>query len=267
MNQKEINPQSITPEAARAEIEYLLKTGSDTQKKIDDLKRPEVFTVNGKTYIHVNGNLERVMPDKVFKPDLFRTFSLSGLVDFIRHDVDGIFKDESNKYMVRVTNPTLVEVLSPIAGDWKERVTVAQCEAPVPNIRFGCYMNADEFQIMLQTCFMDTPNRDTVLKVVGSVKKEQSMQTADDGVSQKITVNAGVATAAEVTFKNPVPLTPYRTFTEVKQPESPFVLRFDENGRAALFTGDPCAWKLESVENIKYYLMDELDGYNVVVIA
>ena len=160
-----------------------------------------------------------------------------------------------------------MEVIAPQTGYWRERELVAYCKAVIPDITFGRYIDAEEFQVMVQTCFIDSPNRATVLKLAGSIRKEQNMQTADDGVSQKVTINQGISTAADVIIKNPVELTPYRTFHEVDQPESPFVLRFNEDGDPALFTGDGSKWKLEAVEAIKEYLKAALEGTNVDVIA
>jgi hypothetical protein len=57
------------------------------------------------------------------------------------------------------------------------------------------------------------------------------------------------------------------TFREVEQPESPFVLRFNEDGNAALFTGDGSKWKLEAVSAIRKYLEEALAGTNVDIIA
>ena len=271
MSVKEINPQSITPEAARAEIEYLLKAGMNFQQELDEQQRPQTFTVGEETYISAGSRYERVkpvLPDRIVKPEvILATFSLDGLIDYIRADVDGIFCDKERRYIVRVVNPTKVEVFSPMTGYWKERIVVAQCSAVVPEIRFGQYMDSDDFQIMVQTCFEDSENRAIVLKLAGSLRKEQSMQTADDGVSQKITVNAGVSTAADVIVRNPVTLTPYRTFREVAQPESPFVLRFNEEAKAALFTGDGSAWKLDAVARVGEYLKANLVGHNVEIIA
>ena len=62
-------------------------------------------------------------------------------------------------------------------------------------------------------------------------------------------------------------LTPLRTFYEVEQPTSPFVLRFNEDAEAALFEGDGGAWQLRAVENIKNWLTAQLIGCNVEVIA
>lgn len=270
MASREINPQTITPEAARAEIEYLLAAGMKMQREINEAQRPQTFTVGDQTYISTGSRYERVkpvLPDKIVRPDTFTAFSLDGLIEYIKTDVDGVFKDEKRKHIVRVTSPTKVEVISPTTGYWLERVVVAQCNAVVPEIQFGRYMDTDDFQIMVQTCFEDSENRAKVLLLAGSVRKEQNMQTADDGVSQKLTVNTGVVTVADVTVKNPVVLTPYRTFREVEQPESPFILRFNEDARAALFTGDGSGWKLAAVARIAEYLRSNLYGYNVEIIA
>lgn len=270
MATREINPTTLSPEAARAEVQYLLTAGAGYQEQIEALKRPEVFDVDGVKYISYGHSYERVkpvLPDKLVKPEVFSTFSLDGLIDYIVSDVDGVFADPERRHIVRVTSPTKVEVISPVTGYWHERVVVARCDAVVPEIDIAEYMEIEDFQVMLQTCFEDSANRAVVLKLAGSLRKEQTMQTADDGVSQRVTVNAGVATAADVTVKNPVTLTPFRTFHEVEQPESPFVLRFDDEARAALFTGDGSAWKLEAVARVREYLCASLAGKNVVVIA
>ena len=270
MASREINPQTITPEAARAEVEFLLTYGMKMQRNYDENQRPQVFTVGEETYISTGNHYERVkpvLPDKIVRPGTFETFSLDGLIDYIKEDVDGFFKDPERKFLVRVCGPHSVEVVSPVTGYWQERITVAKCEALVPKVEFDRFRDPESFQIMVQTCFEDSKNRADVLLLAGNIRKEQSMRTADDGVSQTVTVNAGVATAADVTVKNPVPLTPYRTFREVEQPESPFVLRFDEEARVALFTGDGSAWQLEAVSRIAEYLQNNLLGYNVKVIA
>lgn len=256
--------QVATPEAARAEMEYLYTMGWKTREAQEI---PKTVEVHGKTYIVFNGRMELVKPVREEKPDVFEAFSLSGLVDFIKADVDGLFNDPQVRHTVRVVNTRKVEVLSPMRGYYMERDVVAKCDALVPDIPFGRFMDVDEFQIMLQSRFEDSTNRALVLQLSGSLRSEQSNQIADDGVSQKVTIKRGVATADDVTVKNPVVLKPLRTFYEVEQPESPFILRFNENANAALFEGDGGAWKLRAVENIRNWLVAKLDGCNVEVIA
>lgn len=258
---------ATTPETARAEIEYLVSVGAAKQRAEET---PVVLDIDGYKYTAYRGQLSRVKPVKPEpeeKPQPFEAFSLSGLVEFIRTDVDGTFQDPAIRHTVRVVDPTHVEVLTPIHGFYKVRDLVARCNALTPRINFGGYMDVDEFQIMLQAKFMESANRALVLQLSGSLRKEQSNQIADDGVSQKVTINRGVATADDVIVKNPVRLKPLRTYHEVDQPESPFILRFNEDAKAALFEGDGGAWQLAAVENIRAWLAEKLDGCNVEIIA
>ena len=267
MASKNENAIIATPEAARAEIEYLVRVGEEKRRAEET---PTVLEINGHSYTAYRGQLSRVQtvkPDREEKPDIFEAFSLSGLVDFIQTDVDGIFQNPAIRHTVRVIDPKHVEVLTPMHGFYKERDVVARCTALVPKISFGSYLDVDEFQIMVQSMFADSDNRAKVLLLSGSLRKEQTMQTADDGVSQKITINRGVSMADDVTVKNPVALKPLRTFYEVDQPDSPFILRFNEDAKAALFEGDGGAWQLRAVENIRAWLTDKLTGCNVEVIG
>ena len=61
---------------------------------------------------------------------------------------------------------------------------------------------------------------------------------ADDGVGQTVTAKSGVTRTTKVDVKNPWMLAPFRTFPEVAQPESPFILRMDKDSQCALFEGD-----------------------------
>lgn len=264
---KDYDGTAISPEAARAEIQYLYEKGQEAAEKAADLSKPQSFEAYNKKYIYSNGSLREITPDHMVKPSPFECYSLDGLIKFIQADVDGFFSDKEKTCIVRVSNATEVEVYTPVSGFYMERATLAYTKADTPVVRFGQFMNPEEFQIMLQSNFLPSDNLSLVLKLAGNIKKEQNMQVADDGVSQRVTVNAGVATVTDVTVKNPVELTPIRTFREIEQPESPFVLRFDENGNCALFTGDGAAWRLTAVARIAEYLKNNLAGYNVVVIG
>lgn len=62
----------------------------------------------------------------------------------------------------------------------------------------------------------------------------------------------------EIIVPNPVILRPCRTFTEIEQPYSPFILRVADGPKAALFCADSGAWKLEDIKKIKEYLSQKL---------
>ncbi len=261
------NNPIVPPDAVRAKEEYLVKTGID----IGTLRTiPTVINIEGHSYIYQNGKwqlVDEVLPKDPLGPITFNTFSLGGLVDFIRADIDGMFSDPTVRHLVSVQDARTVAVISPLTQHERKRFTIAQCQLDIQQIPFGRYLDAEEFQIMVQTRMLPSENRNTVLGLAGAIKSEQSMQTADDGFSQKVTIKRGVATVGDVVVKNPVDLYPIRTFFEVEQPSSPFVLRFNEQAQVALFEGDGGAWKLEAVQNIKKWLIDALRDCNVEIIA
>lgn len=94
--------------------------------------------------------------------------------------------------------------------------------------------------------------------------------TADEnGVSQSVTVRKGVALAGTEQVKPIVKLRPYRTFQELMQPESDFLLRVRDGNEIGLFEADGGMWKLDARQSIKYHLemllKDLIDDGIVVV--
>jgi hypothetical protein len=63
----------------------------------------------------------------------------------------------------------------------------------------------------------------------------------------------GVATVSNTQVPNPIKLKPFRTFAEIEQPESEFILRLQDGPRIALFAADGGKWKLEAINSIKKY--------------
>lgn len=245
-----------SPESVRAIEEYLVETGRKIEKAE---QRPIIEEINGKTHVFfdkevhvVDKEHERDLP----QPDAFEAFSLQGLVDYINNDPDCL--DYSGTFTLHVADESNVELLSPVTGYNKRRYVLAKCRALVPCIRFSQFMDADDFQVMLQSKFVENDNRNKVLMVAGNLSSEQNVQKADDGVSQRITVQQGVASASTVTIKNPVVLTPYRTFHEIEQPSSAFVLRFNERSNCALFEGDGGLWRVEAVRRIGEWLKQNI---------
>ncbi len=128
------------------------------------------------------------------------------------------------------------------------------------NRPFGHFLSQEEMVIFLQSQFIHDgksdveDDRDIVLRVVSNLRDEQVKQQIDDGVTQTVKINSGVATVDEVKVPNPVKLIPYRTFQEVAQPASNFVFRMQEGMRSALFLADNNQWQVEAKNNIKRFI-------------
>ena len=67
----------------------------------------------------------------------------------------------------------------------------------------------------------------------------------------------GVALQANEAIRPIVRLKPYRTFQEVEQPESPFLIRVSERG-ISFTEADGGMWKLTARETIKKFLEKRL---------
>lgn len=98
---------------------------------------------------------------------------------------------------------------------------------------------------------------------------ENSVSTKDNGVTQTVEARQGVALNTLVEVKPRIQLQPFRTFLEVPQPESEFLLRVDPNEGIGFFEADGGVWKLEAKRNIADYfeknLKDLIEAGKVVV--
>lgn len=205
--------------------------------------------INGQTY--TNNDLELIHQPTT--PTL-RVHNLSGVVEYLQNDFDDRYP-----VLIHVISPTEVRVVSRFNSDMK-RNTLISAEALLPTIPFDRFLDLEHFNILLQSCFVDSVERAQALAVVGNVRDEKVMAFGDDGVSQQVTAKAGVATVEAVKVPNPVVLKPFRTFVEIEQPFSPFVLRLKDGPTAALFEADGGAWKVAAIAEIKEYLRFQLQS-------
>lgn len=195
----------------------------------------------------------------------FTVHTLSGLVDYLKSEFDG-----NDPVIVHVASPTEVMVESSLNGD-TNRDYFIKAEALIPEFRFDSWYDTEDFNIKLQSCFVNSEDRDVMLKVVGNIKEEMVNNFGDDGVSQSVVAKTGVAAVGNVEVPNPVALAPYRTFVEVVQPESDFVFRMKSGPLCAIFEADGGTWKNEAIKNIKDYLTaalkEELESNRITIIA
>lgn len=242
----------------RESLEYLVNLGRE---------RTDIRTVVIGGNVYTPDNLRMIQKVYPPRPATFSAATLSGLVDYLLADVDKLHAKHP-QYMVSVSSPTCVEVYSPIYGEEQRRDLVAKCVVQLPELLTDCYIDAEDFTVMVQTKVEQSNNRDLVLKFVGSMRDEQSDQVADDGFSQRVTIKTGVSQVGDVTVVNPVYLAPRRTFPEVQQPESPYILRLKEGPKAALYECDDHTWRVEAIASIGTWLCAQLvDDPSFVVIA
>ncbi|KKO51982.1 hypothetical protein [Paenibacillus sp. DMB20] len=228
-------------------------------EKILSLAAINTTTIGNQVY--TNSELRRVSEAVT---DTLKVRNLQGIVDYLKNNFD-----EKLPVIVHVISPTQVHVVTEFNRDLS-RSTLIEATALLPEINFGRFHDVENFNILLQSCFVDTEFKHRVLAIVGNVVDEKVVTVGDNGISQQVTAKAGIATVEPVVLPNPVWLKPYRTFVEIEQPESAFVFRMKDGPSAALFEADGGAWKLDAIERIKLYFNQELeqlitDGQVIIV--
>ena len=129
--------------------------------------------------------------------------------------------------------------------------------------------------IALRSQFRPSEDRDYLLEMLASVSSQATVKSEDNGLGQQVSVNKGICNVQMQPIKSIVRLRPYRTFQEVEQPESEFLVRLsvDSEGgvRVALHEADGGMWRLDARRNIALYLAqaleNEIDAGQVVVTA
>lgn len=216
--------------------------------------KERVVKINDSNFvIDEAGHYDRIKPRVYNAKDPLIIKTLTGLVDYIKSNLER----KEAKLLLHIEKPDEVSLMGLLAEDGS-REYLASAQAIVPRFNFDYYLDIEEFNVALQSVFAPTADRDILLKVVGNLKEDNVKTTGDDGISQAVTIKTGVATAADVKVPNPVTLAPYRTFIEVKQPESKFIFRMKDGPRGAIFEADGGAWRNQAILNIKTFLEEQL---------
>lgn len=138
------------------------------------------------------------------------------------------------------------------------RLPLYEAVSDVPSISVNQYMSQEHAVIELQSLYAVTDDRDYLLALLSRIDVNQGVSSVDNGISQEVSVRTGAVLKEQQTVQPIVHLQPYRTFLEVEQPASDFLLRLDKEGRPALYEADGGAWKLEAKRNIAAYLGEQL---------
>lgn len=237
----------------------------DVIEKIEELTKPTTKEINGFTYCD-----KEMSPCPEPHRSKIEFISLTGMRDYILEDPDFIGQDMAQ---LHVAGPDLVYLYEAAAEKYFfDRPVLAAARPMAERFAFGHWFDQETFIIRLQSQFVPTSERTQLLQIIGTMSTEEARTSQDNGVTQQVSARRGVVLAERVDLPNPVNLRPFRTFPEVEQPASAFVLRV-RSGREghdlALFEADGGAWKLEAMRNVADWLRNELKGkeHNIPVLA
>jgi hypothetical protein len=211
---------------------------------------PQEVEHHGLPYvISGNGQVKMINPPH---PQRVSVFSLAPFLAMVAQ-VEGV------KVIVNVVDHTkVVAFLRDLAPDGVcEEIVSADFSKSFEPFESGIHHDQETFITKLQSMFYPSLERDDLMKLVGSVRKDSESVNSDDGVTQNLQAKAGVHLSKEVKVRNPWYLSPFKSFPEIPPVEIPHVLRVGQgrNGVGfALYEADGARWKVETTHLIREYL-------------
>ena len=186
--------------------------------------------------------------------------TLSGMVEYVKSKFDA----HSYAVCAHVAGPEDVWLESGLFGEFRQRETFVHVHRfETKGFPYGNFVDIERFVVEMQSRFVQDAVVAQVLKAVGNIRESSVKTVQDDGVSQQVTAAVGVARVENIVVPNPIELRPFRTFQEIEQPASLFVLRVRAGGEGglptvALFEVEDSCWKVEAVKGIKLFLEENL---------
>lgn len=228
--------------------------------KLVSLKETKTFQINGQTY--TDGSLTRI-PPHVDRPSSIDVTGLDSICKLIRTELAKL----DTIVMVQAVSYRTVEVMTTYQADFSRNI-LYRAKADVPGLREG-WREREQALIELRSLFIPNAGTTYLLDLLSRMSNDDSVSTTDNGVTQTVETRQGVALKQVEEIKPRVSLQPFRTFLEVAQPESEFLLRVDAEKGIGFFEADGGVWKLEAKRNIVRYfeerLTDLIEAGKVVV--
>lgn len=232
----------------------------------DALVKPQTITVAG---------VERLLRPKDWvlesrfqkrEPEPLKLATLTGLCSYIKNRAEDFPIGDAMVVVDSWLSVSLVGKLeSEEDGRGRPVYAIAQCRAS--EFKFGVFHEHEQFTIGLSAMFSKTDDRDAMLALLASISSGSVRESLDNGLTQRVVAQVGLTTKENVEVKQPWSLAPFRTFREVEQPTSDFLLRLREgDGRpfCALFEADGGVWREDSMARITAWLEKQTLGIPIV---
>ena len=238
-------------------------------EKVEEMVQPQTLTEGIRTFVDKPMHM---LVDEIAEDTPLHTNSLSSVADYIKSNADFDALASDGRKIIHVEDEKTVWLYTEM-NSFKKRSALLLASAWVSSFPFGQWLSLENFIISVQANFVADEHRDELLSFVATVKQDTGVEQQDDGVTQKVTTRSGVSLSRTSKVPNPITLRPFRTFSEVEQPESSFVFRIKaEEGcgvKAALFAADGDAWRHDAILKIRDYFQTHViaEDDSVIVLA
>lgn len=222
---------------------------------IQKTTQPIIREVEGSTFvINAEGEYQEMLPT-FFHPDTLQLNSLDALVKLVKTEASEV---DAPLYITIPDHMTVRCFGQPCAEERYFRQVYYEANATdVPGWGEKNTLGFEEAQIALRTRFQETQDTLYTMKLVSDISLGAKVIYNDNGIATTITTQKGVALQTNEQIRPIVKLRPYRTFQEVEQPESIFLIRVSDRG-ISFIEADGGMWKLAARETIKKFLEEQL---------
>ena len=231
-------------------------------EKIERMAAPTTVEIEGSVYS--NQELTFIQ-DKKPMPKCIELTGLDSVCKMVRNEADHV----GLQIFIQVKDYRNVSVFTSLDSD-EDRLYLYKCAADTPVVTTDRFMDYEKAVIELRSLYIPNDGTDYLLQLLSSISNESKVVSSDNGVTQRVEATNGIALSSMVTVKPRVTLQPFRTFIEVAQPASEFLLRINDRGEIGFYQADGGVWKLEATRNVAAYfeekLQDLIDSGTVVVI-
>ena len=220
-------------------------------KEIERMAAPTIHEVEGSVFS--NQELVHVM-DKKPMPRCIDLTGLDSICKMVRNEVGHV----GLQIFIQVKDYKSVSVFTTLDED-EDRLYLYKCTADTPAITTDRFMAYEKAVIELRSLYIPNNGTEYLLKLLSSISNESKVTSSDNGVTQQVEARSGIALSSMVKVEPRVTLQPFRTFVEVGQPASEFLLRINERGEIGFFPADGGVWKLEATRNVAAYFEEKLN--------
>lgn len=226
-------------------------------EKIQELCAPNLFQANGHNFLADKaGGYTEVKPELEMVENIHLS-SLDALVKFVKTEA---VKDYGIVYITIPDHMTVKCFTHPFEELRMNRAYLYVANATdVPGWNEKVSLSFEEALIALRTRFQPATDTEYALRLLSNITTGGKVTYNDNGVATSIVTKRGIDLQGNEAIKPIIKLRPYRTFQEVAQPESQFLIRINERN-ITFIEADGGMWKLEARNTVKKYLEDALNA-------
>ena len=228
-------------------------------QKILEIAGPQRFDIDGRTFLLSAGQIHReVMPGHTS----LESCSLDGLCQYAQRFFAD--KKEDSVPFIHVQDPSTVVLYSAKNKDGKHQA-VYVAKAKANKFPFGERLSLEEMIIKLRCCFAENDDLRSLISGISAITSGPVTTAVDDGISQTVTVKAGVSMKSEAKI-NPVrDLIAFRSFAGIESPISSFLFRVHQDkdsgtARFSLHDMEGDRWIAETLSKIQREIFAKCQG-------